>query len=344
MNTENGADALLRAQAALEIGRPKQALDSLRQALATNPHDPDVLVLLARTYATLEQPGEQLSAARSALRQRPDDYEALFLAGAAALQLTRRDDAIDYLRRAIALEPEIWIAHSYLGLALAETRAGRSEAMASVERGVELGRDDAMAHSLAGHVAVAARDFSHAETYFRAALELEPDDADAMNGLSMVLGSTGRRREAAEGFGATLALDPQHDLARHNLDWLITKTLQRVHLTLFVGLFIVVRTVRAAEWGRHLAVVVAVITCAVVVVSIVTNHRQLPESVTRYTLAFPRRQPIRAAWGVCSAVAFAGLVACIVAPPDIAFPYAVVGYFTLFLGCLLSWIARAGDE
>jgi Flp pilus assembly protein TadD len=63
-------------------------------------------------------------------------------------------------------------------------------------------------------------DFRGAEEHFRAAVRINPQDANAEANLGGVLAETGNLKEARTHLERALALDPSNALARENLEQL----------------------------------------------------------------------------------------------------------------------------
>jgi Flp pilus assembly protein TadD len=60
-------------------------------------------------------------------------------------------------------------------------------------------------------------DFQDAVPQFRAAVEINPEDANAQANLGSALAQTGQLAEAKSHFERALAINPNHQLARENL-------------------------------------------------------------------------------------------------------------------------------
>jgi tetratricopeptide (TPR) repeat protein len=94
--------------------------------------------------------------------------------------------------------------------------AAFAEATTQARRAVDAGRG-ATAHLLAGLVAYAQNDFDTAGREFRAMLETEPDDLDALFNLALVAQRQNRYTDARELYLKVANLDPMHKNSRYNL-------------------------------------------------------------------------------------------------------------------------------
>jgi tetratricopeptide (TPR) repeat protein len=108
----------LKAQVALEDDNPKKAIEEADAALAIDPTALDAIVI----HASIDLLADKQSAWLAKIGNRAKGYESI----AHFFVINRRyEEGIDYFRKAIAADPELWTAHSELGISL--MRLGRSE-------------------------------------------------------------------------------------------------------------------------------------------------------------------------------------------------------------------------
>jgi superkiller protein 3 len=114
----------------------------------------------------------------------------------------------------IARNPDCWMVHNNLGLAL----AGRGQveaAIAHYQKALEIKPDHAAAHNNLGLALVSLGRVDEAIAHFQKVIEIEPNYADAHNNLGAALGRRGQVNEAIAHFKKALEIKP--DLARaHN--------------------------------------------------------------------------------------------------------------------------------
>jgi hypothetical protein len=79
-------------------------------------------------------------------------------------------------------------------------------------------RPSALAHLNLGNLALAERDKTRAERHWRAAVEIDPFDADALNQLGVLAAQAQKFHEARDLFRRALDAFPEHPAARANLD------------------------------------------------------------------------------------------------------------------------------
>jgi Flp pilus assembly protein TadD len=88
--------------------------------------------------------------------------------------------------------------------------------------------DDVWAHhKLARIYAVFRKDYAHAESLYRRAIELDPNFAWSWNGLGSVLSKTGRNDEAEAAYRKAIELDLKFALPWNNLGILLSKTYRK---------------------------------------------------------------------------------------------------------------------
>lgn len=142
-------------------GRPEEALDALRKAVALKPDDPELPLDLANLLAAAGRPLDALEQYRASLQRRPDHPPSLLGVADALALVGRLDEAKAAYRKALSVQPALPEAHRNLGLL--ELQLG---------------------------------DLAAAEASLRAALKLTPDDRDAHGALAEVLRRRGRMEEA----------------------------------------------------------------------------------------------------------------------------------------------------
>lgn len=222
-------DHLRLADQLTELSRTDDALERTRRATACEPGSRDAWDALARR----EDGAQRRAAATEALERAAalsQGSEACSRWVAAALEIEPEDAARAraLLRSAVAADPGAPWAHAHLART-AESVGDLDEALAAAGRALEgagaRGDDDAghlddalrLEAALVGGRAAAAREsWESAAVFFGAALEIDPDSADALDGAASVLWSTGDVPGARELLERRLALDaPDPQRALH---------------------------------------------------------------------------------------------------------------------------------
>ena len=119
-------------------------------------------------------------------------------------------------RDTLARNPEAWIAHNNLGVAL--YRAGRlSEAIAEHEAVLRIKPEDDEAHSNLGLALAAQGKLAEATAEYREALRINPEFAEVHNNLGSILAQQGKVEEAIAEYQAALRIKPHYAEAHSNL-------------------------------------------------------------------------------------------------------------------------------
>jgi len=150
------------------------------------------IILLGKMELQRAAPDE-LEKAQAIVKAVPDNPTSLNNLGWLLLQRGRAAESLPLLRKALELQPGLTKARETLGSALTEL----------AEENVRNGR------------------ISEALAQRQEALTLQPDSADRNNDLAVLLAETGKQNEAEACWRHALALNPDHKLARENLDLLL---------------------------------------------------------------------------------------------------------------------------
>jgi len=135
--------------------------------------------------------------------------------------------AVELFESAVAQDPSY--APSYVGLSRAYCRIAVNyrpavevmpKAHASAVKALELGETSPEAHAQLGNILASwTWDWSGAETEFRRAFELSPNDVDVVRDFAQYLGCVGRSQEAIELQKRAVELNPLDPTALINLGW-----------------------------------------------------------------------------------------------------------------------------
>jgi len=131
-------------------------------------------------------------------------------------------EAEQFFREAIELDPQFALAHvglaDVLRLRIAYSGAAPATALTEVDKSVaealRLQPDLSEAWASAGGIALFRRAYDDAETKFRRAIEINPNNATARHWYSLVLRDTGRHDESLEQIRRAVALDPMSPVMR----------------------------------------------------------------------------------------------------------------------------------
>jgi Flp pilus assembly protein TadD len=157
---------------------------------------------------------------RATINENPDCWMAHDGLGVALARRGQVDGAIAHFQQALKIKPDYADAHSNLGVALAG-RGRFDEAIAHFQQALETMPDHADVHGNLG-VALARRgQVDEAIAHFRQALKIKPGDAEVHYELAVALESRRQFAEAMFHYRKDLEIRPQHAEAHNNLAWLL---------------------------------------------------------------------------------------------------------------------------
>ena len=146
----------------------------------------------------------------------PNHADALHFSGVLAHQRGQAGDAVALIERSLELDPGRADWHSNLGIVL-QDRLSLDAAAAAYGRAIALDPRHANAHSNLGVVLRAKGEPTAAEAAYREAIRIDPDHCDAYHNLGVLLNAQQRPREAALCFSKIITLRPKHPEARRLL-------------------------------------------------------------------------------------------------------------------------------
>jgi protein O-GlcNAc transferase len=138
------------------------------------------------------------------------------LLGAALQQQGRTTEALAFMQKAVELSPSDSKAHNNLGLILHELGLW-SEAEMYLRQALTIAPDFAEAHSNLGILLKDQKKFKEAEVCLRRSIELKPDLAEAYGNLGVILNDRGSLVEALVNLRKALTIKPRFSNAYSNL-------------------------------------------------------------------------------------------------------------------------------
>jgi tetratricopeptide (TPR) repeat protein len=145
------------------------------------------------------------------------------LIGQIYLQSGKLDDAEQYIRKALEWNPSDADAWSELG-SVFEARKNMAQALGCYEKALALHPGLTYVQVNAAHAAEVAGDNEKAERYYREALKSDPKNADAANGLGLMLAKQAHFSEAKDLFQRAIEERPGFASAINNLGVLYLNT------------------------------------------------------------------------------------------------------------------------
>ncbi|HEX6343177.1 tetratricopeptide repeat protein [Umezawaea sp.] len=223
---------LVRAAEFTASGRPRQAIDLLRPAVAAHPHHAEAWCRLAAAHLDAGEPDPALLAAKRALVLDGDQAWAQRLAALSLSELGRQAEAVVAARESVRRKPADWRCQVVLSEVLAVDPATRAEAVEVARHATGLAPTEARAFQVLGDAALRVRDWGGAEWAYRAALRLDPTDEDVRANLATVRRRRGTPKPANAPKPAAAPPTPDALAAAQALGW---QALTRVAAVLVAG-------------------------------------------------------------------------------------------------------------
>lgn len=279
------AAAVSRAENLLDLGRPEEAARVASTALAGEPDDIGLLLVLGRAQQRLERPREVLEVVNRAVALDPEHPDAHLLAAEALLDLGASDDALRAAVESARLAPWAWPTH--YTVARASLAPGRHRSLDQAERAareaLRLAPHEASTHDVLGIVLGERGRSKEAMAAHRQALALEPDHTHAMRNLSAEALSRGRLGSAGRTLRQALSLAPTERILHELLDAYLVLLMRRllwVWLIIGIALFGLVES-GADRWVRAGVGAILVLVGTAVVLRVA---RHLPGHRARWFL------------------------------------------------------------
>jgi len=187
-----------------------EALAVIDRSLATEPSDPELLLLRSTTMMRLGRIEEAIEWCDRAQKLSLDTVAFHSRIGFALMTMGRTDAAEAAMRKALAIDPDSGKLHFGLGLALRAQKRNQ-EAIAAFERALALQPNQFDCLIGLSACALGSGDPSAGEAYARRAIALDARRPIAWNHLGIALDQQDRFQEAIETFqhGESLALSPR---------------------------------------------------------------------------------------------------------------------------------------
>jgi len=288
--TDGKAEAVNIARAYLETGNYERARDLLRQQLAQEPNDAELLTLYADAELRLENYASAADSARAALAIVPTDAAPMRMYALAIDGLGRTDEALVLAWRSAVDHPHDPVAHWLYARLLHDSREYVS-ALVVVDEALRLSPTFTTALFLRGLILKRLGRVEESTAAYQRVLELDPSNAQALHNIAVNRLGRGKLGRALEGLLGAARLDPSlGDLARLNIGFVLSKMLSRAAIiTLVLGVATVITGVARADGDATTQprVVVGVVTAALIG-SLWRMQRAVPWRVVR---SAQRRRP-----------------------------------------------------
>lgn len=196
-------------------------LDEARTLLAFTHGENDAQnVRLVQAQAELlrdsKMSGEAFDTLSEGIKRFPDSTNLLYDRAMVAEKLDKLDVLEADLRRVIALRPDDAQAYNALGYTLADRTERLAEAVALLDKALELAPEDPFILDSVGWAQYRSGNLARAQEYLERAYALRPDPEIAAH-LGEVLWARGRRDEAGRVWQASLQTHPQNEVLLETL-------------------------------------------------------------------------------------------------------------------------------
>ena len=201
------AQALARAEMILDLGRAREAESILRDLLASNPNDPEVLYALTRAVNQQQHYVDARDLALRGLHEAPEHLGLLLSLSVAHGGLGDFGPALQAIRSAFQVAPDHPGVHRQEGwLLLADGRP--QEALAALDRAQQLDPQDSNTVTLLAAASLDLRDYPATEDAVIRALSLDPNNAEAHRIKGVLALVRGRGASAVDSHRSALRLSP----------------------------------------------------------------------------------------------------------------------------------------
>jgi tetratricopeptide (TPR) repeat protein len=202
--------------------QPKQAAANSVPAIGPSETDPAAMQDHAETLLEQGRYEDALAAFGAILEIDPDHALAYAGMGDALFRMRRYEDALAALARGVSLQPDLPVAgavHRLMGRS--EQELGRpDEALPHYQRALEIDPDDAQAIELLARLQFVRERYLESFALFETLVAIDPDNADLHANLGAALYHLGRVEDAIRSFEHALSLDPTLETVRTTLDQL----------------------------------------------------------------------------------------------------------------------------
>ena len=207
-----------RIQTALDLDRldrQAEAIDVLRKLSAEEPNALEPMVALGDIYRGKERYAEAAAEYGHAISiagaPAPSHWSLYYARGICNERLGKWPDAERDLKEALKLSGDHPLVLNYLGYSWIEKGTHLKEALAMIEKAVELRPTDGFIVDSLGWAQYRLGDYASAVRVLQRAVELEPDDSTINDHLGDAFWKVGRKIEARFQWSHALEMKPEKD-------------------------------------------------------------------------------------------------------------------------------------
>jgi tetratricopeptide (TPR) repeat protein len=194
---------ILKAQ-----GKPDQAIEVLKKAIADNPRQLELYMNLSSLFEALDKSEEGLTLLLNAEKQFESDPRFHFRIGVLFDKLGKRPDSIERMKKVIILNPKDAQALNFLGYTYAEMGINLEEALSYLKKAVELRPNDGFILDSLGWAYFKLKKYDDAAKYLENAVALVEDDSTIVEHLGDVYSARKEYKKALKTYRKALDIDP----------------------------------------------------------------------------------------------------------------------------------------
>src|SRR5438876_4953947 len=202
--------------AMFQRGYLEQAASSFKQVIAAKPEDPEAYYNLGTLYLRRNSLQDARHYLEQTVKLRPNHPEAWNNLGMVAAQEGRTDEAIRNFKQSLVLRPTYAIALANLGN-IYRRQGDFEEGEKLLNRALEITPDDPEINYSLGMLYAQQNQLEQAARYLEKAVSLRPDYPDALNNLGVLFVRERRNADAEERFMTCIRVAPNFDQAYLNL-------------------------------------------------------------------------------------------------------------------------------
>ena len=202
--------------AMFQRGYLEQAASSFKQVIAAKPEDPEAYYNLGTLYLRRNSLQDARHYLEQTVKLRPNHPEAWNNLGMVAAQEGRTDEAIRNFKQSLVLRPTYAIALANLGN-IYRRQGDFEEGEKLLNRALEITPDDPEINYSLGMLYAQQNQLEQAARYLEKAVSLRPDYPDALNNLGVLFVRERRNADAEERFKTCIRVAPNFDQAYLNL-------------------------------------------------------------------------------------------------------------------------------
>lgn len=224
---------LQRANAHIHESMLLLAMDDVNRALALDSMDARYHALKGEVQYLAKDPSEAVKSFERALELDPENTDALLKMAEIKLLLRQYQDCFDLANKALRVNEQLYMAYFIKGYAHYEL-GDSSRFVSSVQTALELNPDFYDGYTMLGSF-YASLGNDIALDYYNSALEVRPDDGEALYGKAIYLQNNGRPDEAMTVYDYMVSLEDTNPLPWYNQGyiWLEVKNEPERAITYF---------------------------------------------------------------------------------------------------------------